>query len=288
MVFLHGFNIHSNLASPIIILHSHSEQQLGCLSAQIHFLSLTNTNICTGTRKPAACQEWNRTSVSLFKRAARPLLWKQESVHRYWCLLSVACLSVASCIKLILIWGLASPQGPIERAKLIPTKQVHLDKWKGNDTSGTRPSSFLLAIYFSGFRFLLGWGWASLWWVLHAMMLLLVKKKTSHFPKAWLSGHQMDWNSTHSGWHNQYMMYRTGIPSSLMGLTHVKAHPPLSSGLFYFQLHVHKWWTDARKDIFFLDFTPLRQETDFSQHMLVQTDVYERRSNKRKWNEINK
>lgn len=37
----------------------------------------------------------------------------------------------------MLIWGLASPQGPIEGAKLIPPKGVHLDKWKGNDTSGT-------------------------------------------------------------------------------------------------------------------------------------------------------
>lgn len=98
-------------------------------------------------------------------------------------MLSVACLSVASCIELILIWGLASPHGPIERAKLIPTKRVHLDKWEGNDTSGARPSSFLSAIFFQWFQVPAGLG-LSFSLMSASCYDAATGEKNPHFPKA--------------------------------------------------------------------------------------------------------
>lgn len=131
VVLLSRFIIHSYLASPITILHFHSNWQLGRLSVEIDFHLFTNKHTNSHTHTSVVCQAWRPSSVSLQKQAVSLCCGGRRSMYTD-VLLHLHHLAVCSPLQ-----QLPSPQGPPESVNLIPPNGFHQLKWKGNDTSGT-------------------------------------------------------------------------------------------------------------------------------------------------------
>lgn len=241
VVFIQGFNIYSYLASPIIILHSYSGWRLGCLSAQIHFLFLTQTYAqaytqicCLPRKKPYLCQSAPTGWIPLLSKEVELLIF---CFAFHWLVVHSLLHQANSQL------GSHLTSGSYWVCETNPANRVHLDKWRGNDTSGTRPVP-PPSVMFSWVSGSCGaWAGFSLISVSSYDVVAGSLKKIILNKPDFRIWNVTEWNeilhtswTTRPGWHQRYTVLNTGVFFHWWWVYFMlKVWSFLSSILFYLQ-----------------------------------------------------